>query len=156
MQELNATPVLFNIPEVDDNSVTTKTSLLNGVIAAYNASGNRGNFKLIQCGDYLHVVPTSVLGANGTVQSFQPLLDTPVTFPSKQYSVGIVVSIVMNQVAQTRHIPILEATIPNNLFAQAVVTGGRMRFRLGMYWRASRAKSINSQLGRICTRAPSG
>jgi hypothetical protein len=124
MQELNASPVLFNIPEVYDNSTTTKAAVLMSLIQKYNASGNRGNFKLIQSGDYLHVVPTSVMAANGAVQSFEPLLDTPVTFPVQKYSVGIVVSIVMNQVAQTRNVAILEGTIPNNLFAQATVTEG--------------------------------
>jgi hypothetical protein len=124
MRELNATPVLFDVPQIADNSITTKAAILTGVIHAYNARGNRGAFKLVQSGDYLHVVPTSVLAADGTVESFQPLLDTPVTFPVQQYHVLTVVNWVISQISQKRGVPVVLATYPVNLFAQAIVTEG--------------------------------
>src|SRR5260370_20261412 len=50
------------------------------------------------------------------------MVDTHVTIPRGTYSLGVLTSEILSQVGQIRGIPIMRATVPISLFAQATVT----------------------------------
>ena len=107
---------------IDTLSVEAKSKIMKTVLDTYNRSGNRAIFRVMQPGDLIHVVPVAVRGEDGTLQSFQPMLDTPVTITSGTYSLGALVDEIMAQISQKRGISIVRATVPINLFAQSTVT----------------------------------
>ncbi len=95
----------------------------DGIVRTYNATAGNSVFKAIHAGGGLiHVVPTAVRDSSGALQPFEPMLDTRVTIPSRSYSLGELVAEILAQVSSRRGIPIVQATVPVNLFAQARVT----------------------------------
>jgi hypothetical protein len=58
-------------------------SIAKSAVAEYNSSGNPGRFRVIKDGDYVHIVPDGRM-RDGKIESFQPILDTKVTFVDSQ------------------------------------------------------------------------
>src|SRR5260370_25348379 len=119
---LRASPMSVALAGIVSSTDNYKAAVLTAVLNAYHNSGNRAEFRFTQNGDFIHVLPTKVMGINGEVQDFDPLLDTRVSIPRGSYFLGAFVSSLMSQISQRRGIGIAQATVPTNLFAQTMVT----------------------------------
>jgi len=119
---MRAQPLSIDVPTKNSTSSEVKRDTVRTILDAYHRSGNRAVFREIQQGDFIHIVPDAVRGEDGRLQRFQPMFDTHVTIPRGTYSLGVLTSEILSQVGQIRGIPIMRATVPINLFAQATVT----------------------------------
>jgi hypothetical protein len=118
---MRAAPVVVDIRTTNGDPAATKKAAIEAILEAYHRAGNRGMFKAIQEGDFIHVLPVAARNEMGELRPFQPLLDTPVTIVRGTYRLGELVSEIVGQVSRTRGIPIAEATVPINLFAQVSI-----------------------------------
>jgi hypothetical protein len=73
-------------------------------------------YRVVYDGDFSHVSPTQYRKKDGTWAPWTPVLDTPVTFPSAQRSIGDAVNLVYTQVAAKIGIPITEGLAMTNLY----------------------------------------
>jgi hypothetical protein len=119
---MRAQPFSIDIPTKNSTSSEVKRDAVRTILDAYHRSGNRAVFRGIQQGDFIHIVPEAVRGEDGKLQPFQPMFDTHVTIPRGTYSLGVLTNQILSQVGQNRGIPVMRATVPLNLFAQATVT----------------------------------
>src|SRR5258706_5429494 len=119
---MRALPLSIDVPTENSTSSEVKRDTVRMLLEAYHRSGNRAVFRGIQQGDFIHIVPEAVRGEDGRLQRFQPMFDTHVTIPRGTYSLGLLTSLILSKVGQSRGIPIMRATVPINLFAQATVT----------------------------------
>ena len=109
-------------PSLDASTVSAKQEVMRTVLTAHNASGNRGNFRAIYEGDFIHIVPVSFLDENGVEHSWKPLFDTPITLARGTYSLRQLVALGLEQVSQSRGVRIVNGTVPVSLFDTATVT----------------------------------
>lgn len=63
---------------------------------------------------------TSVKGADGKIQPFEPLLDTKISLVRGRYDLWTLVTTILSQVSQIRGIPITIGTVSANLFTMGV------------------------------------
>jgi hypothetical protein len=119
---MRAQPLSIDVPTKNSTSSEVKRDAVRMLLDAYHRSGNRAVFRAIEQGDFIHIVPEAVRGEDGKLQRFQPMFDTHVTIPRGTYSLGVLTDQILSQVGQIRGIPVMQATVPLNLFAQATVT----------------------------------
>ncbi len=117
-----ARSVSFDVPPLVDNLAATKISILTAVFEASRLASNLEEFRAFEDFGYINVVQTKIVGADGRLEDFEPLLDTKVTLPLQKYQLYDLVSSIINQVSTTRHLSISMATIPTSLFLNAYVT----------------------------------
>jgi hypothetical protein len=115
-------PVSFDLPPLRSNSAEAKRSVLASVFDACNRAGDIGQFRVFEDFGYINVVQTRIVGEDGSLGEFKPLLDTGVTLPRRSYSLYELVSSIVNQVSVARSVPIAMATIPTSLFINSSVT----------------------------------
>jgi len=96
----------------DDND---KERILNAIVQASSAEGT-GYFKVLHEGNYWHIVPTSTRDESGRLQPYVSLLDTKVSLPQKDRSLGEAVHEVLKQIGSARGVTIGEGMIPTNMF----------------------------------------
>lgn len=84
------------------------------VKVANSSSGTR--FASRQVGDYSHITPAVLLKKDGSMVPAVSLLDTLVTLPSAERTIGEAVDLICAQVATSRHFPIIIGAVPSNLF----------------------------------------
>lgn len=118
---MRAAPVIVDIRTTNGDPAATKKAAMEAILDAYHRAGNRGRFRMIQADDFIHVLPVTARDATGELKPFQPMLDTPVTVIRGTYRLGELVSEIIGQISRTRGMPIAEATVPNNLFAQVFI-----------------------------------
>src|SRR5665213_107913 len=115
-------PATVDVPIETDMPAIARGKTLQSILDSYKLNGGRAGFTVTQDGDIIHVMATSVKGVDGKIVTFEPLLDTKVSVVRGRYDLWTLVSTVLNQVSQTRGIPITMAIVNTNLFAQSVVT----------------------------------
>jgi hypothetical protein len=121
--KMNAVPVSLDIPPMGHEPlIDYRRRVMDLAIGAYAASGNRAAFASDVDGEYIHVTPSAVRGADGVLRPFQSILNTRVSIPRGRYSLGQVVSSVIAQVGNQVGTRIAMATVPNNIFAFAMIT----------------------------------
>jgi hypothetical protein len=91
-------------------------------MATYAGSGNRAALRYIDDGEYIHVTPSQVAGPDGILKPFESILNIPVNVPRGRYNLGQLVSSIIAQVGNRVGTTISLGTIPNNIFAFAMVT----------------------------------
>jgi hypothetical protein len=115
---MRARPVSFELPAMGNETVEAyRAKVMNTVIHAYAASGNRAAFQYTDDGEHIHVFPSAVAGVDGKVRTADSILSTKVNVPGGTYTVGELVSAILSQVATVAGTPIELATVPPNLFA---------------------------------------
>lgn len=117
-----AHPVSISLPALTSNSTEMKRATLKAVFEAFNGSGNPEEFRAFDEFGYINVVQTKIVGPDGRLESFVPLLDTAVTLPRQSYSLYQLVSSIINQVSAARNVSITMATIPTSFFINSSVT----------------------------------
>jgi hypothetical protein len=117
-----ARPVSISLPALASNSIETKRATLKAVFEAFNGSGNPEEFRALDEFGYINVFQTKIVGQDGRLKSFEPLLDTAIMLPRQSYSLYELVSTVINQVSAARKVSIMMATIPTSLFINTSVT----------------------------------
>lgn len=117
-----ASPLEVEIPS--DRTVTAPAmkAVLDKILTAYHKSGNRGTYRYVLDGDYIHIVPSAVRGPDGQSLALQPVLDTPVTIPKGTYMILSLEHSILEQIRLKRGISIVDGNIPMNLFSQSRVT----------------------------------
>ena len=86
------------------------------VLKAYQKAKHPFIFTVMGNGDFFHVIPAAHRDERGKLVEFQPLLNTPVTFPAGKRTVGETVGLVLDQIQQKRGVRIVLGSIPNNVF----------------------------------------
>jgi hypothetical protein len=115
---MRSRPVSFELPAMGNETVEAyRAKVMNTVIHAYAASGNRVTFSYTDDGEHIHVFPSAVAGVDGKVRTTGSILSTKVNVPPGTYTVGDLVSAILSQVATVAGTPIELATVPPNLFA---------------------------------------
>ncbi|HUE23679.1 MAG TPA: hypothetical protein VMQ86_18460 [Bryobacteraceae bacterium] len=114
--------VSFDLPPLVDNLAETKRSTMTAVFEACRRAGNSEQFRVFEDFGYINVVQAKIVGTDGRLEDFEPLLDTKVTLPRQRYLLYDLVSSIINQVSAARHIPIAMATIPTSLFLNVSTT----------------------------------
>jgi hypothetical protein len=119
---LRDVPAAVDVPIEADMPAIARGQALQGILDAYRLSGGRAGFTIVQNGDIINVMATSVRGPDGKIQPFEPLLDTKISLVRGRYDLWTLVTTILSQVSQIRGIPITIGTVNTNLFAQSVVT----------------------------------
>jgi len=117
-----ASPLEVEIPSDRAVSAAPMKAVLDKILTAYHRSGNRGTYRYVLDGEYIHIVPSAVRGRDGQSVALQPVLDTPVTIPKGTYMVLSLEHSIVEQIRRKRGISIVDGNIPMNLFAQSRVT----------------------------------
>ena len=114
----------FNEPASPyDRAAEIKT--IDALLQDYKESDNLPYFAVRHSGnDYSHIVQVLTKDENGNIIPFQPVLDTPITFPKETRQLDTVVKLILRQVAQERNVGITEGTLPTMLFRQVQVEVG--------------------------------
>jgi hypothetical protein len=73
--------------------------LLQRAIDLHNAGGGAGVFRLLRTGDVFHVIPAKTRDVDGKLVEVTSLLDTPVTIPEQERSVGQTLSAITDAVS---------------------------------------------------------
>jgi hypothetical protein len=115
-------PVSISLPALTSNSTETKRATLKAVFDAFNSGGNPEEFRAFDEFGYINVVQTKIVGPDGRLENFEPLLDTAITLPRQSYSLFQLVSSIINQVSAARKVSITMATIPTSFFINSSVT----------------------------------
>jgi hypothetical protein len=115
-------PAAVDVPIEPDMPAIARGKTLQSIVDSYRLNGGRAGFTVSGNGDIINVVATSVKGADGKFQPFEPLLDTKVSLVRGRYDLWTLVMKILYQVSQIRGIPITIGTVSTNLFAQSVVT----------------------------------
>jgi len=119
---LRDVPAAVDVPIETNMPASARGKTLQSILDSHRLSGGRAGFTVTQNGDIIHVMATSVKGADGKFQPFEPLLDTKVSLVRGRYDLWTLVMKILYQVSQIRGIPITIGTVSTNLFAQSVVT----------------------------------
>jgi len=90
-------------------------------MAAYAASGNRAAFSYTDDNEYIHVMPKAVAGPVGVLRPIESILNSRVTIPRREYSLGQIVSSVIAQVGNQAGTTIALATFPTNTFSNSTL-----------------------------------
>lgn len=98
-----------------------RRAALNEVLRAWRETESPGFFRTAFDGDYAFVLPTAMVTAQGKIEAFSPLLDTPVSIGRTSATVGAAMRLILDQVSSTRGYPIAEGNVPTNLFASEQV-----------------------------------
>lgn len=72
-------PAAVDVPIEANMPAIARGKTLQGILDAHKLSGGRAGFTVTQNGDIIYVMATSVKGADGKIQSFEPLLDTKIS-----------------------------------------------------------------------------
>lgn len=105
----------------DPSTRETKQQVFDALLAAYN-KGASASYRYVISGGYIHILPDKVLGPDGKFHVVASLLDTRVTLNRSEYTLGTLVSSVINQVSQAAGTSVMDGTFPSNLYRQARVT----------------------------------
>jgi hypothetical protein len=117
-----SSPVEVEIPSDRNITSTALKASLEKILSAYHKSGNRGTYRYVLDGAYIHILPSAVRGRDGQSLALQPVLDTPVTIPKGSYNILSLVHSMLEQIRRQRGIAIVDGYIPMNLFVQSRVT----------------------------------
>ncbi len=120
--ELRDIPATVDVPIEADMPAIARGKTLQNILDSYRLNGGRAGFTVTQDGDIIDVMATSVKGADGKMQAFEPLLDTKISLVRGRYDLWTLVTTILSRLSQIRGIPITIATVSKNLFAQSVVT----------------------------------
>ena len=120
-----AYPVSIDVPgkplDVDGNAVF-RQNVIATVLSSHAKNGNPGGIQKMPDGDFVHIVPTTTLGADGRSKPWLLMLETRVSIPKSTYELGVLVDLVLSQISAQRGIRIVQGTVPMNLFVQTRVT----------------------------------
>jgi hypothetical protein len=119
---LRDVPASVDVPIETNMPAIARGKTLQSILDSHRQNGGRAGFTVTQNGDIIHVTATSVKGADGKIQPFEPLLDTKISIVRGRYDLWTLVMKILYQVSQVRGIPITIGTVSTNLFAQSVVT----------------------------------
>jgi hypothetical protein len=99
--------------------------IIDALLQDYQQSVNLPYFAVRHSGsDYSHIVQVFTKDEDGNVIPFQPLLDTPITFPKEMRQVDTTVKLILHEVAAERNVGISEGLLPTMLFRQVQVDIG--------------------------------
>ena len=73
--------------------------LLQRAIELHNSGGGVGVFRVLRTGDTFHVIPSKIKDVDGKVLEATPLLDTAVTIPEQERTVGETVSAITDAIS---------------------------------------------------------
>ena len=92
-----------------------KEKSVQAVLDAYNRSENPGRFELRKISDALVVVGVEAHDAQGKLSPQKPVLDTPITLPTKQRSATDSLNLICRKIALQRGIPVNIGISPRNV-----------------------------------------
>ena len=109
--------VSLSANEMAETDNQARTTLIQRVFSSYAALGNRDSYGVRSQGRYLDIVPLQIVGGDGTVQRFEPVLDTKIAFTEKRFDnlYGLVAT-VLEQASQKRGVSIILGNVPSNIF----------------------------------------
>jgi hypothetical protein len=98
---------------------------LSRVLVAQNNSGRGGRFRIIDDGNFVHIVPATVRDVSGKFGPFTPLLDTPIDLAPKDRNSYVALSDIIAQlVARTgRRLELMIVPVGLLTGTQVVVSG---------------------------------
>ena len=116
-------------PFVCSGSLSGETSesqaaLLEGVLEQYHAQGYPGRFSLKRTGDRFHVVVSQRRDAKGVFEIVRPMLDVPVTIPTRDRTVATMIQAIVQQVRDNTGGKVYLGLLPMNVLARARVADG--------------------------------
>jgi hypothetical protein len=85
---------------------------VDALLSSYRASRLPGDFAVEQANGMLYVVPTQVLGANGSTRSVQSLMKTLVTVPDAERTVAETVTAILQSVSSATRARIAVGCLP--------------------------------------------
>lgn len=114
----------FNQPATPYDRAT-EIKIIDALLQDYQKSANLPYFDVRHSGnDYSHIVQVFTKEEDGNVIPFEPILDTPITFPKEMRSIDETVKLILREVAAERSVGITEGTLPTMLFRQVQVAIG--------------------------------
>jgi hypothetical protein len=117
---LRDVPAAVDVPIETNMPASARGKTLQSILDSHRLSGRRAGFTVTQNGDIIYVMATSVKGADGKIQPFEPLLDTRISLVRGRYDLWTLVTTILSQVSQIRGIPITIGTVSTNLFTMGV------------------------------------
>jgi hypothetical protein len=114
----NGSPQVNVVNPVTDFNVTLgqtdSSSYLaaQSVLSAYKGAGRPGVYAVIQSNNRVDVIPTQVLGANGSMQSVTPVMSQPVTFPPATRSIADTLQLLVDDVSRASGFKVLLLNAP--------------------------------------------
>lgn len=111
--------------ELEGNAGASQVAdVLERALSHHRTNGNAGDFKVLQDGLAIHIVPFRVRGPAGEWVEQKPILDTPITLPERERSGLELVGLVCSEITRASGVTVIEGTMPFNLLAQQTVVSG--------------------------------
>jgi hypothetical protein len=126
---------------------TDLVSVLQTALDSHAEEGNAGQFKLLQTGNGVSIIPTSVRNTNGVWVPDQSPLDAAVSFPELQSDGMEIIELIRNTIINTSGKIVELGTVPTQLLkTQTVRLGAKnepardvlVRMLAGLQWSDSR------------------
>lgn len=103
----------------------SEQAVLQKIVDDYNASGNPGQFNLVELTSGVYdVIGNAVTDENGKLKQINPVLDTPITIAQQQRTIFETVDVILKQLSAKTGYKFQMSEIPNNLFLNNSVTIG--------------------------------
>lgn len=114
----NGSPRTLRVRPIVDFSVilnvgdSTAYLAAQSVLSAYIIAALPGTYKVVQQINRVDVMPTSVLGANGSARDVTPVMSWPVTFPLARRSIAATLQLIADSVSRGSGTKVLALNLP--------------------------------------------